>query len=104
MVKGTVNPGGPFSRGAQKGGAYVFRKSASTGLWYQDIKLFLEDGLGTDRYGWQVRFVPERVHEQAQNRLSLKKRKTQEYAVGLLRMSFLLAGSQLIGVRRRYVP
>ncbi|CAM9244645.1 unnamed protein product, partial [Sphacelaria rigidula] len=54
VVKGTVNPDGPFSRGVQKGAAYVFRRSASTGLWYQEAKLFLDDGQGTDRYGWQV--------------------------------------------------
>lgn len=57
VVKGTVNPDGPFSRGAQKGAAYVFRRSDSTGLWYEDTKLFLDDGVGTDRYGWQVRVV-----------------------------------------------
>lgn len=54
VVKGTANPDGPFSRGAQKGAAYVYRRSATTGLWYEESKLFLDDGLGTDRYGWQV--------------------------------------------------
>lgn len=54
VVKGTVNPSGPFSRGVQKGAAYVYRRSATTGLWYEETKLFLDDGLGTDRYGWQV--------------------------------------------------
>lgn len=53
-MKGTANPGGPFSRGAQKGAAYVYRRSTATGAWYQEAKLFLDDGLGTDRYGWQV--------------------------------------------------
>lgn len=55
VVKGTVNPDGPFSRGLQKGAAYVFRRSATTGRWYEESKLFLDDGQGTDRYGWQVR-------------------------------------------------
>lgn len=55
VVKGTANPDGPFSRGVQKGAAYVYRRSTSTGLWYQETKLFLDDGEGTDRYGWQVR-------------------------------------------------
>eukprot|EP00752_Nemacystus_decipiens_P003960 g3626.t1 len=54
VVKGTVNPSGPFSRGVQKGAAYVYRRSATTGDWYEETKLFLDDGLGTDRYGWQV--------------------------------------------------
>ncbi|CAM9924718.1 unnamed protein product, partial [Discosporangium mesarthrocarpum] len=54
VVKGTVNPDGPFSRGLQKGAAYVFRMNSNTGSWYQETKLFLDDGLGTDRYGWQV--------------------------------------------------
>ena len=50
-----MNPSGPFSRGVQKGAAYVYRRSATTGLWDEETKLFLDDGLGTDRYGWQVR-------------------------------------------------
>ncbi|CAM9102436.1 unnamed protein product [Scytosiphon promiscuus] len=54
VVKGTANPDGPFSRGVQKGAAYVFRRSTTSGLWYEESKLFLDDGLGTDRYGWQV--------------------------------------------------
>ncbi|CAM9763265.1 unnamed protein product [Pylaiella littoralis] len=54
VVKGTANPDGPFSRGAQQGAAYVYRRSAATGIWYEETKLFLDDGLGTDRYGWQV--------------------------------------------------
>lgn len=49
-----MNPSGPSSRGVQKGAAYVYRRSATTGLWYEETKLFLDDGLGTDRYGWQV--------------------------------------------------
>lgn len=57
-MKGTVNPDGPFSRGVQKGAAYVYRRSATTGLWYEQTKLFLDDGEGTDRYGWQVRIPP----------------------------------------------
>lgn len=54
MVKGTANPDGPFSRGAQKGAAYVYRRSATSGRWYEETKLFLDDGVATDRYGWQV--------------------------------------------------
>lgn len=54
VVKGTANPDGPFSRGVQKGAAYIYRRSAATGLWYEETKLFLDDGEGTDRYGWQV--------------------------------------------------
>ncbi|CAN0221418.1 unnamed protein product, partial [Ectocarpus sp. 12 AP-2014] len=54
VVKGTANPDGPFSRGAQKGAAYVYRRSPTSGLWYEEAKLFLDDGLATDRYGWQV--------------------------------------------------
>ena len=57
-MKGTVNPDGPFSRGVQKGAAYVYRRSATTGLWYEQTKLFLDDGEGTDRYGWQARMMP----------------------------------------------
>ncbi|CAN0455562.1 unnamed protein product, partial [Ectocarpus sp. 12 AP-2014] len=48
---------GPFSRGAQKGAAYVYRRSPTSGLWYEEAKLFLDDGLATDRYGWQVREI-----------------------------------------------
>lgn len=55
VVKGTANPDGPFSRGVQKGAAYVYRRSPTTGEWYEEAKLFLDDGEGTDRYGWQVR-------------------------------------------------
>ncbi|CAM9739773.1 unnamed protein product, partial [Ectocarpus sp. 13 AM-2016] len=40
--------------GAQKGAAYVYRRSPKSGLWYEETKLFLDDGLATDRYGWQV--------------------------------------------------
>lgn len=53
-----MNPSGPFSRGVQKGAAYVYRRSATTGLWYEETKLFLDDGVGTDRYGWQVCAFP----------------------------------------------
>ncbi|CAM9476002.1 unnamed protein product [Chrysoparadoxa australica] len=52
VTKGTVQPDGRNSRGIQKGAAYVYRKGA--GVWAQEQKLFLDDGLGTDRFGWQV--------------------------------------------------
>ncbi|CAM9348358.1 unnamed protein product, partial [Phaeothamnion confervicola] len=66
-VRGTLNPDGPYSDGLQKGAAYLFRRtgpgagsggggkgSVSGAGWYQEAKLQLDDGAGTDRFGWQV--------------------------------------------------
>lgn len=39
----------------------MFRRSAMTGLWYEEKKLFLNDGEGIDRYGWQVNTMTEKA-------------------------------------------